>query len=130
MESIDLLVLRTARDWLAAGERVLLATVARTWVSSPRPAGSIMALRSEGRVVGGVSGGSIEDDLIQRYTAAALLATARRKWCAMESAPMKRIASACPAAVRLSLSLNSTRRGSLLKTCWQSWTPGNWFAVG
>ena len=24
MESIDLLVLRTARDWLAAGERVLL----------------------------------------------------------------------------------------------------------
>lgn len=28
MESIDLLVLRTARDWLAAGERVLLATVA------------------------------------------------------------------------------------------------------
>ncbi len=31
MESIDLLVLRTARDWLQAGERVLLATVARTW---------------------------------------------------------------------------------------------------
>lgn len=28
MESIDLMVLRTARDWLAAGEQVLLATVA------------------------------------------------------------------------------------------------------
>ena len=27
MESTDVLVLRTARDWLAAGERVLLATV-------------------------------------------------------------------------------------------------------
>ena len=70
MESIDLLVLRTARDWLAAGEQVLLATVARTWGSSPRPTGSMMALRNDGRVVGSVSGGCIEDDLIQRYTTA------------------------------------------------------------
>jgi xanthine dehydrogenase accessory factor len=68
MESIDVLVLRTARDWLAAGERVLLATVARTWGSSPRPVGSMMALRNDGRVVGSVSGGCIEDDLIHRYT--------------------------------------------------------------
>ncbi|MNG87045.1 putative xanthine dehydrogenase subunit A [compost metagenome] len=68
MESIDLLVLRTARDWLVAGKRVLLATVARTWGSSPRPVGSMMALRSDGRVVGSVSGGCIEDDLIHRYT--------------------------------------------------------------
>jgi len=70
MESIDLLVLRTARDWLLAGERVLLATVARTWGSSPRPVGSMMALRGDGRVVGSVSGGCIEDDLIHRYTTA------------------------------------------------------------
>ncbi|MFY1667281.1 XdhC family protein [Pseudomonas sp. Pseu.R1] len=70
MESIDLLVLRTARDWLASGHRVLLATVARTWGSSPRPVGSMMALRNDGRVVGSVSGGCIEDDLIHRYTTA------------------------------------------------------------
>ncbi|MDZ3991513.1 XdhC family protein [Pseudomonas sp. Teo4] len=70
MESIDLLVLRTARDWLAAGEPVLLATVARTWGSSPRPVGSMMALRNDGRVIGSVSGGCIEDDLIHRYTTA------------------------------------------------------------
>ena len=70
MESIDLLVLRTTRDWLAAGHRALLATVARTWGSSPRPVGSMMALRSDGRVVGSVSGGCIEDDLIHRYTSA------------------------------------------------------------
>ena len=70
MESIDLLVLRTTRDWLAAGHRTLLATVARTWGSSPRPVGSMMALRSDGRVVGSVSGGCIEDDLIHRYTSA------------------------------------------------------------
>lgn len=70
MESIDLLVLRTAHDWLRTGHRVLLATVARTWGSSPRPVGSMMALRGDGRVVGSVSGGCIEDDLIQRYTSA------------------------------------------------------------
>jgi xanthine dehydrogenase accessory factor len=70
MESIDLLVLRSAQEWLAAGERVLLATVARTWGSSPRPVGSMMALRNDGRVVGSVSGGCIEDDLIHRHTTA------------------------------------------------------------
>lgn len=70
MDSIDLLVLRTARDWIAAGHRVLLATVASTWGSSPRPVGSMMVLREDGQVVGSVSGGCIEDDLIQRYTSA------------------------------------------------------------
>lgn len=70
MESIDLLVLRTLHDWLADGHRALLATVVRTWGSSPRPVGSMMALRGDGRVVGSVSGGCIEDDLIQRYSSA------------------------------------------------------------
>lgn len=70
MESIDLLVLRTAHDWIAAGERILLVTVARTWGSSPRPVGSMMALRGDGRVVGSVSGGCIEDDLIHHHTTA------------------------------------------------------------
>src|ERR1700739_647965 len=70
MESIDLLVLRSAQEWLAAGERVLLATVTRTWGSSPRPVGSMMALRNDGRVAGSVSGGCIEDDLIHRFTTA------------------------------------------------------------
>ena len=70
MESIDLLVLRAAHDWLTSGQRTLLATVVRTWGSSPRPVGSMMALRSDGRVIGSVSGGCIEDDLIHRYTSA------------------------------------------------------------
>ena len=70
MESIDLLVLRTAHDWLTSGQRTLLATVVRTWGSSPRPVGSMMALRGDGRVIGSVSGGCIEDDLIHRYTTA------------------------------------------------------------
>jgi xanthine dehydrogenase accessory factor len=48
----------------------LMATVVRTWGSSPRPVGSIMALCEDGSVVGSVSGGCIEDDLIYRFTQA------------------------------------------------------------
>ena len=70
MENIDLVVLRAVRDWRLAGQHALLATVVRTWGSSPRPVGSIMALAEDGTVVGSVSGGCIEDDLIHKYTRA------------------------------------------------------------
>lgn len=70
MENLDLLVLRQLRDWRLQGKRALLATVVRTWGSAPRPVGSIMALCEDGAVVGSVSGGCIEDDLINRYTQA------------------------------------------------------------
>jgi xanthine dehydrogenase accessory factor len=70
MENLDVMVLRTLRDWRQAGKRALLATVVRTWGSSPRPIGSIMALAEDGAVVGSVSGGCIEDDLIYRHTQA------------------------------------------------------------
>lgn len=48
----------------------MLVTVVQTWGSSPRPAGSIMALCENGAVCGSVSGGCIEDDLIFHYTRA------------------------------------------------------------
>ena len=70
MENLDVMVLRTLRDWRMAGRRALMATVVRTWGSSPRPVGSIMALCEDGSVVGSVSGGCIEDDLIYRFTQA------------------------------------------------------------
>ncbi|OGB08364.1 MAG: cytochrome oxidase I [Burkholderiales bacterium RIFCSPHIGHO2_12_FULL_65_48] len=70
MENLDVMVLRTLQGWRAAGRRALLATVVRTWGSSPRPVGSIMALCEDGSVVGSVSGGCIEDDLIDRHTRA------------------------------------------------------------
>jgi len=70
MENLDVMVLRTLQAWRQSGQRALLATVVRTWGSSPRPIGSIMALCETGAVVGSVSGGCIEDDLIYRFTQA------------------------------------------------------------
>lgn len=70
MESVDVRVLRAARDWHVEGHRLMLVTVVKTWGSSPRPVGSMMALREDGRCIGSVSGGCIEDDLIHRYTRA------------------------------------------------------------
>ncbi|HZN85314.1 MAG TPA: XdhC family protein [Burkholderiales bacterium] len=66
MDSLDLQVLAQARDWFAAGRRVWLVTVIETWGSAPRPPGALLALRDDGLVVGSVSGGCVEDDLIDR----------------------------------------------------------------
>ncbi len=66
MDSVDLEVLRKSVEWLAAGKRVLLVTVVRTWGSSPRPPGALLAVREDGQVVGSVSGGCIEDDIVER----------------------------------------------------------------
>jgi xanthine dehydrogenase accessory factor len=53
-------VLATAAGWRAAGETVALATVVETWGSSPRPAGSRLAISHGGKLAGSVSGGCIE----------------------------------------------------------------------
>jgi xanthine dehydrogenase accessory factor len=66
MDSIDLEVLKTCRDWIAAGRRCELVTVIKTWGSSPRPEGATLAICEDGRVVGSVSGGCVEDDLIDQ----------------------------------------------------------------
>ncbi len=64
MDSIDLEVLKSCDRWLREGKRCELVTVVRTWGSSPRPEGATRAICDDGRVVGSVSGGCIEDDLI------------------------------------------------------------------
>jgi xanthine dehydrogenase accessory factor len=66
MNSMDVEVVRTAMDWMNRGHRVVLGTVVRTWGSSPRPPGSLMIIRDDGQVAGSLSGGCIEDDLIER----------------------------------------------------------------
>jgi len=66
MDNVDLQVLKQIATWEAEGRRVVLATTTRTWGSAPRPPGSVVAIADDGRVVGSVSGGCIEDDLIDK----------------------------------------------------------------
>lgn len=58
-------VLQTAHEWLARGQSVALATVIETWGSSPRPAGSQLAIDGEGNFIGSVSGGCIEGAVVR-----------------------------------------------------------------
>lgn len=66
MDSIDLEVLKTCAQWIAAGKQCEMVTVIKTWGSSPRPEGATLGICEDGHVVGSVSGGCIEDDLIDR----------------------------------------------------------------
>ena len=52
-------------QWHARGEDFALATVVRTWRSSPRMPGASMAVSRSGEVVGSVSGGCIESALYE-----------------------------------------------------------------
>src|SRR6266545_3730710 len=58
-------VLDQAAAWKAEGRGVALATVVATWGSSPRPAGSQLAVDDKGAFVGSVSGGCIEGAVVQ-----------------------------------------------------------------
>jgi xanthine dehydrogenase accessory factor len=74
MDSVDLQVLKKADEWLRGGHAAVLGTVIRTWGSAPRPVGSLVAVRGDGLIVGSVSGGCIEDDLVERIRVKALAA--------------------------------------------------------
>ncbi|NQW08279.1 MAG: XdhC family protein [Alphaproteobacteria bacterium] len=58
-------VLGTAEAWLQEGRKVALATVVKTWGSSPRPVGSRLVVDADGAMVGSVSGGCIEGAVIK-----------------------------------------------------------------
>ena len=51
--------------WRDQGKPIALATVVQTWGSSPRMAGSKMALTHDGKVVGSVSGGCVENAVVE-----------------------------------------------------------------
>nr|WP_246386514.1 XdhC family protein [Litorivivens lipolytica] len=54
---------------MAVGERCWLCTIVKTVGASPRPLGSLMGVSAEGELIGSLSGGCIEDDLLQRVRA-------------------------------------------------------------
>lgn len=58
--------LAQALKWRAEGHGAALATVTRTWGSSPCPAGSHLAVRDDGAFEGSVSGGCIEGEVVTK----------------------------------------------------------------
>jgi len=73
MQAVDQTVLTAVSDWLATGESCWLATIVATYGSSPRPVGSLMACKQDGALVGSLSGGCVEDDLIEKLIAGELV---------------------------------------------------------
>ena len=63
--SFDEKILDEAKDWLAANQTVVLATVIQTWGSSPRPIGSRMIINDKGDFSGSVSGGCVETAVVR-----------------------------------------------------------------
>ncbi|UEG15991.1 XdhC family protein [Pantoea ananatis] len=66
MITLDQRVIETALNWHQAGQAIWLCTVLRTWGSSPRAPGTIMAINACGDCCGSLSGGCIEEDFLAR----------------------------------------------------------------
>ncbi len=66
VDSLDQRVLTQLREWLAAGGTHWLCTVIATYGSSPRPVGSLLAVAAGGQIEGSLSGGCIEEDLVDK----------------------------------------------------------------
>ena len=68
IENADQHVLSQLTQWLEEGQKAWLATVVKTWGSSPRPVGSLLCCNEQGHVAGSLSGGCIEEDLLEKIT--------------------------------------------------------------
>lgn len=66
MQHLDQQVLQQALSWCRAGETLWLCTVLASYGSSPRPPGAMLAALPDGRSIGSLSGGCVEEDFLQR----------------------------------------------------------------
>ena len=57
-------ILEKANSWIETKKKVVLATVIKTWGSSPCPIGSKMIVSEKGDFLGSVSGGCVEASII------------------------------------------------------------------
>ena len=66
MQSSNQQVITKLGEWLQAGRFCWLVTIASTWGSSPRPAGSLLVWCREEGAIGSLSGGCVEDELLEK----------------------------------------------------------------
>ena len=57
-------ILQIAAQWLDEGRKLALATVVKTWGSSPRPVGSQLLIDSDNNMAGSVSAGCVEGAVV------------------------------------------------------------------
>lgn len=72
MQAANHNVLDKTLEWLNSGIPCWLSTVVATYGSSPRPEGSLMVCNAEQHVVGSLSGGCVEEDLLEKLIAGEL----------------------------------------------------------
>jgi len=66
MQSSQQQIISHVKSWLGSGRPVWLCTILKTWGSSPRPIGAMMACTMDGELVGSISGGCIEEDFLEQ----------------------------------------------------------------
>ena len=64
MEKPSETILESANSWIESKQKVALATVIKTWGSSPCQIGSKMIINEKGEFLGSVSGGCVEANVI------------------------------------------------------------------
>jgi len=67
-------VIANVLKWLQEGESVWLSSITSTWGSSPAPSGTLMAYCEKYGIAGTLSGGCIEQDLVEKMQQGTLLA--------------------------------------------------------
>lgn len=68
VQSTEYRVIEALIHWLSEGHSAWLCTIVKTWGSSPRPAGSVLAFHPALGIVGSLSGGCIEEALIRKLS--------------------------------------------------------------
>ncbi|MDP6096304.1 MAG: XdhC family protein [Gammaproteobacteria bacterium] len=66
MQSSQQQIISYVHNWLQNQKPVWLCTILKTWGSSPRPIGAMMACTLDGELVGSISGGCIEEDFLEQ----------------------------------------------------------------
>lgn len=76
MQSSQHHIIASVSAWLAQDKPVWLCTILKTWGSSPRPVGAMMACTMDGEMAGSISGGCIEEDFLQQLREGSL----KQRW--------------------------------------------------